>query len=732
MQMNFKWYLCNFERFITFTLVIVISFFTMFTFTAYSDENSYQLIKVSQLEHRLISQPKWQQFIANPSNKKQHFVIRESGQIYLIDDDEINPEAILDMGISQQTGSSSLFKLTAIELHPNFSLRDEVGYRTFYTAHIENINKKSQTKRMQERVENIQLSYDSVITEWKFSAVNHQKVDVNSKREVLRIGVPDNSMVIKQMSFNPYIKSWNDGFGLLYIALNGDDKWSQPLYSGVILRINPTKLGLRSFSVPDNNPYLKNSQINDAIYLLGGQGIEQFIWPGKNSEHLLVSHQYNKKYQLTLTGVRDDWRDSAAKNVLYAGEDVIYGVLMYQGRQLPLLRSKLLLLRKKEQYWFIDSLAFNTSDNKKNIDGTKSQLVWQFTSQQLPIHSQVILSTNHHDEVFFLEKKTSVLFSLIHQALVTKSAIEVNVESNTTENKIFDYSIFILLLILALLGIIYYWFKRNSYSVKKVVRKQFASLELSGSGQEVELYHRHEQHTDTIISIADIVSSEIKLNKQSISVINGQLGHGFKNDIDQNLRAIFAHEKIDKMVEGKVRQISLLLTDTQKNSYKVCLYMRKGSNRITKKSYVKVVDELIDWCWLIGGEINPDDTEKREVKSVALPKQKTEIKPDKNEVQLHNQITNIKPVVPKVVNTNEPLTDGTSLVLDNVNKDKDSAELEGAESGEVNNQVEQNHTIDTELVNALEKLVNLKQQGFLTMDEFTKAKENLLKGLLEK
>jgi len=40
--------------------------------------------------------------------------------------------------------------------------------------------------------------------------------------------------------------------------------------------------------------------------------------------------------------------------------------------------------------------------------------------------------------------------------------------------------------------------------------------------------------------------------------------------------------------------------------------------------------------------------------------------------------------------------------------------------------------MDTDLVNALEKLVNLQQQGFLTMDEFSKAKEKLLKTLLAK
>lgn len=699
--MNFKRYFCNFNHFITRTFVIVVSVFTLLSFSVYSNEDSYQLTKIAPLEHQLISQPNWQQFIANPSNKQQHFIIRESGQVYLIDD-EINPEAVLDMSVFKQTGSS-LFKLTAIELHPNFSLRNQVGYGTFYTAHIETINKNSKTKRIQERGDDLALNFDAVITEWQFSAVNHQKVDVNTKREVFRIGVPDNLMVIKQMSFNPYVKSWNDDFGLLYVALSGASEWPQPLYSGVILRINPAKYGLRSFTVPKSNPYLKNSQINDAIYLLGGQQIEQFIWPEKISDHILVSHQYNNKYLLSLTDGLDDWRDSAVKHILYQSDDAIHYVLMYQGHKLPLLRSKLLLLRQTEQHWFIDSLAFNLSDNKKIRDETKPQLEWSMTSQQLPTNSQIILSNTHDGEIFLLEKNLNILFRLTQQALVNEKVVEDS-DNNAIEKNTSNNNFFILLLILMSLGTIYYWFKRNRHSVKAIVKQQFASIKLSESCQQIGLYHRHQRSTKTIINIVDIVRSEVKLNEHSISVINAQLGYGFNNDKEQSLRAIFVKEKTDKMVDDKVRQITLLLTDNQKNSYTVCLYMRKGDNRITKKYYVQVIDELIDWCWLIGSKLNADETDKRKVQSIVLPNKKTEIKPNKqNEIALDNQATTSRPVTHKIDHVSQTRAD------------------------EESSNAHQNHTVNTELLNALDKLVNLQKQGFLTMDEFSKAKENLLK-----
>jgi hypothetical protein len=129
--MNFKRNLGDINHSITRIFMLIASLFTLLHFAAYGNEDSYKLTKVAQLEHSLISQPNWQQFITNPSNKRQHFVIRESGQVYLVDDDKIEPQAILDMSVYQQTESSS-FKLTGIELHPNFSLRDHVGYGTFY------------------------------------------------------------------------------------------------------------------------------------------------------------------------------------------------------------------------------------------------------------------------------------------------------------------------------------------------------------------------------------------------------------------------------------------------------------------------------------------------------------------------------------------------------------------------------------------------------------------------
>ncbi len=688
--------------------------------------NNYQLNEISQLEHHQINNKHWQQIIANPSNSQQFFIINSTGQLYTLAD-TITPTAVLDLTSGRLENSkqqdTSIIKLTAIALHPNFSLRDQVGYGTFYTAHLEPINNQTKTKRLQERSTDLDLKFDSVITEWQFNAVNHQKVDISTKREVLRIAVPNKSFTIEQLAFNPMVKSWNDNFGLLYISLSGDKKWQKPLYSGVILRINPAKFGLRSFTVPSNNPFLKDSQIKDEIYVLGGQSIQQFIWPDKNSEQILLVHQYNQKELLSLTTGRDDWRVQAPKKVIYQSDEAVGGLVMYRGRSLPYLRNKLLLLRYKEQSWQVESLVFKHSSLANKKPNTP-QLEWQFTPQQLPANSQPSLATNLSDEVLILDNSENLLYRLSQE-----SADAMDKKEQITEEPATDNGFFVLFIFAMVAGAFYYLVKRNTFSAKTIVRQQYARFELSESKQQIGLYHRHESSAETIIDLVDIVSSEVQLNERSISLINRDEGHGFSNDKEQDLRAIFTKEHIGKMINGKTRQISLHLVDKKKHSYIICLYMRKGSNRITKKGYFKVIDELIDWCWLIGKKINSEQTGERKatVKETGATEQMVE-KEEEN-TPLHNQAAAIRPVThkasvkPKVRVVNTASTEVTNKAV---------SESKASQNSNANGNKTTNSTIDTELVNALEKLVSLKQEGFLTAEEFAQAKAKLLENLFDK
>ena len=618
-------------------VVILISSLSLLSVNAFAANNNYQLQEVMQLEHSQNEASKWLQLAVHPTNTNQYFIINKAGQMYFVDE-MAELRQVLSLQGNDDAITSSV-KLTAMALHPNFALRDQLGYGTFYTAHIENLDKNVATKRIQERDNGLPLTFDAVITEWQFYSSKYQKVNLSTKREVLRVGVPDESIKIKQMSFNPYAKSWNEGFGLLYIALNGQPKWQKPLYSGAILRIHPAKFGLRSFTVPTNNPYVEKSEIADEIYLFNGQDIKHFIWPNKGSEDILLSHLYNNKPALSLTNMNNDLRNSDATNIIYQGDNIVEGVILYRGGELSGLRNHLLILTKeKNQNWLIESLNLASSVNSTDTENKKPVQEWQFTVEQLPYDSDITVINNRDGEVLIIDKTLGNISQVFKAIVSTESPVEQEVISVETESEGRSRFYILLFILLTAIGSILYLLKRNKISAKAIVRKQFAQLELSESKQQIGLYHRHQKAVDTIINIIDIVSFEVKLNGDTVNSISREVDGGFNDDKEQDLRVTLNKEKIDKMIDDKIRQVNLSFTDIHTKNYVVCLYMRKGSDRVTKKAYSAVIDDLIDWCWLIATTLNPDDTGMRKKKSAISPTQRKNIVDQKSHTaSLHEQ-----------------------------------------------------------------------------------------------
>jgi sucrose-6-phosphate hydrolase SacC (GH32 family) len=87
------------------------------------------------------------------------------------------------------------------------------------------------------------------------------------------------------------LKPWSDDYGLLYIALKPDSTLQQSaLYSGSILRISPTKFGLKNYTVPTHNPFLKDPKVEDEVIMIGAQNIQQFTWSKKEKNKLILTH----------------------------------------------------------------------------------------------------------------------------------------------------------------------------------------------------------------------------------------------------------------------------------------------------------------------------------------------------------------------------------------------------------------------------------------------------------
>lgn len=701
----------------------------VFYASALAAQSLYQLDELAQLtqaEHEAIN---WQAIIANPSNQQQYFVMNEVGELYLFTD-TLADQPALSIAHTQKRNNAKI-KLTAITLHPNFHLRDQQGFGTFYTAHFESIKPHTDTHRIQEVSDDLTLTRDAVITQWQFNQFNRQQVDLTTQREVLRIAVPDDSFSIEQMSFNPAVKPWDDHFGLLYISLSSHEKWSQPLYSGVILRIDPHEFGLRSYTVPSNNPFIKDTAINDAIYVLGGQNIQRFFWPDNNSEQVLLAHQYNQKQLLSLTTGQDDWRIHASPQILYQGEQPLNDVVLYRGRELLDLRNKLLLLKRQDQQWLIETLSIaDSSTRDKALPPTS--LAWRFPTEQLAANSQPRFVVNYADELLVLDNQKKSLYQLTaeqsnntEQPAGTSAVIESVADPELDS----DNGYLLLLLSLVIAGGGYYFFKSDLFALIKARRKDYAEFEVSESKQQIGLFLRHQKRAELVLDLVDITCCEVRLNKQKLALISQQAEQGFNQDKEQTLRRAFNHEYVYKMQKGRVRQISLLLTDKQDKNYIICLYMRKGSHRMTKKSYTNAVDDLIDFCWLIGQHVNPAETADRQAKPVvSVYEEGHQMTDNTKSVDLSaGQQTAKEPVA-------DPLPATKAVMLAEATQaEKINAinEVSQGESQATSKVKGKGATINSELVNALEKLVELKQQGYLTTEEFNLAKTKLLKNLFD-
>lgn len=689
-----------------------------------AEKNHYLLQKVAQAPHATTHDNHWLQLFEQPGNSQYYYLANKQGQIYqLVHDNPQNTSLLLDL--PQFLPKKSVLHLSAFTLHPNFSKLDQVGYATFYTAHVEKVPDNSKTTRLHDSNVSIALSFDTVITEWQLTT--DKKINPSKRREVIRIAIPASENGIKQLSFNPHSRSWHEGFSQLYISLSQSPKLKQyPLYSGVIMRIHPQKSVTDSYTVPHSNPYYANEKIEKTLYLLGAGEVQKFIWPQKHSTRLLVSHRYSVndklKYWLSYSDAGDDWREHTPKDVIYQNTKPLFtnNLLMYLGQNAPVLRNKLLLLTQNKQQWQLSSLPDAMSPEQSNLqhqqDMTSSLKVeWQLEQPEL-LARQLSFYQNNHGELLFFNKDTGAIYQLFQQDILGSK------ESKQRKQSTVGGITFLFFTTLGLLAVyLIYQINIQRNSAKSLVRREFSNLALTEDKLALSLFRRHQHETDKIIALADIHQCQLLLGDLVITTINTTLGHGFDNQQEQELREIFHTEQIDKMIDGKVRRISLVINTFEKSNHTICLYLRKGSDRITKNGYFEVVDDVINWCWLIAKNINSEHTEQRSLKPklAAIEIPQAEHKPH-DDTPLHTQAAIARPVAHPALATEHTEADELSRLQQSI----DSVEPHNNTA-----MIETTTKIETDLVNAIEKLVKLRQQGFLSAEEFAQAKAKLLASL---
>lgn len=688
-----------------------------------SKENKYLLQKIAQAPELDNPNKQWLLLLEQPGNSQYYYLANKQGQIYQLEQDGAdNTDLLLDL--QRFSTKESMLQLTAFTLHPNFSLRDQIGFGTFYTAHVEKVTSNRKRNRLKDSSVTKTLSFDAIVTEWQLDA--NKQVDKSSQREVLRIAVPTLANGIRQLDFNPYSKSWHDNFAQLYISLSQSPELKQhPLYSGAILRIHPHRSGFNSYSVPLDNPYYANEKFEKTLYLFGAGSINQFIWPDRYATKLLISHSYSLndtvRHWLSYGNGGEDWRKKAPTNFIYQSTKSLSAnsLLVYRGQNAPALRNKLLLLIKDNQRWQVNSLSHDASpeislENKQSIAQKKvlpaPSIEWKLKQQALQTNSLTLYRDNRGELLFFNEDSGSI-YQLFQQ--------DISLDINESEESGFSWITFLFILILIfLIGYVLFQVKIQHKSAKAFVRREFSNIKLSEDKMSIELFKRHEKEAEKVIDLSDIKQCQILLGDLVIATINTTLGHGFNAEQEQALREIFHVEQIAKMTDGKVRRINLALSTEAKKRHVICLYLRKGSDRITKKGYFTVVDETIDWCWLIAENINSKQTGKRSFKHKSTADKGHTDHKAHDDTPLHKQAAIIRPVALPRVDAIEPEKEVKATFPE---QNHDDVALVEKPDPTATKSVK----VETELVNALEKLVKLRQQGFLTEDEFNQAKAKL-------
>ncbi|MFT5295134.1 MAG: hypothetical protein ACI9YH_001144 [Colwellia sp.] len=636
------------------------------------------------------------------NNKPQYLLANETGEISLLNG--TNLRSLSHLPLSVQTANQQI-RLTALTLHPSFSLADKTGYQTFFTAHIEPVKTNNNVARLTQLKSPTQLPFDAVITQWKYDSTAAEKIDVKQRREVLRIAVPTATHQIPKIAFNPYNKVWHDDYGLLHVALSENESESDGanvnkdvLYSGVVLRINPEKFGLRNYMVPRNNPFVKTNDINNEIFILGAKNIKSFSWSKQHHDALLVQHTYDSVQQVAVAKKGTDWREKYQNKLVFPFESKIASnakVFTYYGRKLKSLVGSILYLSKNTTNWQLAKLntTANSVENKEKITVTPIELL---KSGELSAQNKISLFFDHANEPLLLDHTKKQLLSITVNQPVADSDNNVEIEDSQDEQSSPEssnaYGKLLLILFVLVLTVVFYRLRpRDTAKVK--LRNQFARFELDDTKTTLSFYKRHQLEIDSELPVSDIVNSEVFLNDNNISIINKESGHGFDEQRENQVRWSFTQAHRHKLVGKEIRQVNIYLTDNNAKTHVVCLYLRKGNQRLTKAKYFDTLETAIDWSWFIANQLNPTDTSIRTVKETVMnkPREKVHSKPK------------ISPV--------------------------DVNESEKKETKIIKQTQEELHDIavhDSELINALDKLVNLKQQGFLTDEEFSLAKAKIL------
>lgn len=635
---------------------------------------------------------KW--ILANllPQSQNQFLIIDHQHQLQLTDKND----QLVNLIDGKQT-IQHLVKFTALTLHPNFAFPQQHGGYTFYTAHIELSQGEANRLRVPLKSQS-PAPFDNVVTEWqlKITASGFQLIK-DSRRELIRIPLPKIEAGITQLSFHPFIKNWQKHFGLLFITLPAIKEFEQhPLYSGSVLRINPASFGLRAYTVPTDNPFTLDDNVHPEIAATGLGAIKHLHWLKEEVSQFAV----NNGKQTSIATLGTDWRTGKRQ----AGQSVeisnISNMLYFRNSALSNDMRPFLYLMKKGDNWTLTAISLAAMSLPSEI--------MQLPSEVVKANAKPLLFKGSEGQLLLLDLNAKSLFRLSGlKAAENTNISEVMADTDEASDSGNTFTIVWLLALLAIVG--FFWVRKQEKfkASKRLLNKHYARFEVDQNNGQIHLYLRHHEKPSKSLLISDVVKCDASLNDNVLASISAQ--SPITNAIERTFNHKFKEEKRHKMIGDKVRKVSMTLKSNDKKVDELCLYLREGNQRLTKMRFEQVQSQVLDCLWLLSNKLAPEQTEKRIIdKAPSRPKPKAK----------NPTTTSVKPAAP-VVKSDETNIPSTANIPAKPSHEPQPNMTEEARKEKT----------DAELIDSLNKLLELKSQGFLTEEEFTNSKAKIISQL---
>ncbi len=260
-----------------------------------------------------------------PQDRGRLFVVDQAGSVRLIQNGQLSDTPFLNVSERlPQLGVRGTFDetdfdergLLGLAFHPGFNDVNSAGHGKLYTYHSEPVGGAADFTVPLPA--DASFNHQSVISEWTVDATDLNRVDPNSRRELMRVDQPQFNHNAGMIDFGP------DQF--LYIAFGdgGQADDNAPGHGEIGNGQNPTNvlgsllridvLGNNSingqYGIPDDNPFVGQAGMLDEIFAYGFRNPFRFSFDDESSRLIVadVGQRNIEEVDIVTAGGNYGWR----------------------------------------------------------------------------------------------------------------------------------------------------------------------------------------------------------------------------------------------------------------------------------------------------------------------------------------------------------------------------------------------------------------------------------------